>query len=147
MKAVMNLCKKDVNLVNSTVFIADEKGKEMYTAFLNDRVVNLLEVILEGLRPNDRLYTSDWRRMQRQMKKVLDLLFNEGLEASDTANRVVIHTLRHSFASHLAINGTPIFTIQKLLNHKDIKQTMRYAKLAPDSGRNFVCGLWGEKVQ
>jgi len=33
------------------------------------------------------------------------------------------------------INGTPIFTIQKLLNHKDIAMTMRYAKLAPDSGR------------
>ena len=142
MKAVMNLCKKDVNLANSTVYIADEKGKEMYTAFLNDRVLKLLEVKLEGLRPNDRLYTSDWRRMQRQMKKVLDLLFNEGLESSDTANRVVIHTLRHSFASHLAINGTPIFTIQKLLNHKDIKQTMRYAKLSPESGREFVCGLW-----
>ena len=30
------------------------------------------------------------------------------------------------------------FTIQKLLNHKDIKQTLRYAKLAPDSGRDMV---------
>jgi hypothetical protein len=28
------------------------------------------------------------------------------------------------------------------MNHKDIKQTMRYAKLAPDSGRDFVNGLY-----
>ena len=143
MKAVMNLCKKDVNLENRTVFMADEKGKEKYTAFLNDRVVKMLEVRFEGLKPNDRLYVSDWRRMQRQMKKVLDVLFNDGLDADDSSNRVVIHTLRHTFASHLAINGTPIFTIQKLLNHKDIKQTMRYAKLSPDSGRDHVEGLWG----
>jgi site-specific recombinase XerD len=66
---------------------------------------------------------------------------NDGLETSDRKNRVVIHTLRHTFASHLAINGTPIFTIQKLMNHKDIKMTMRYAKLAPDSGRESVNNL------
>ncbi len=53
-------------------------------------------------------------------------------------NRAVIHTLRHTFASHLAINGTPIFTVQKLLNHSKIDMTLRYAKLMPDSGREFV---------
>jgi integrase len=56
-------------------------------------------------------------------------------------NKVVIHTLRHTFASHLAINETPIFTIQKLMNHKDIKMTLRYAKLSPDSGREAVLKL------
>jgi integrase len=61
-------------------------------------------------------------------------LFNSELDTKDTKNRLVIHSLRHTFASHLAINETPIFTIQKLMNHKDIKMTMRYAKLAPDSG-------------
>jgi len=40
-----------------------------------------------------------------------------------------------------AINGTPIFTIQKLLNHKDINMTLRYAKLAPNSGRDSIKGL------
>jgi site-specific recombinase XerD len=54
----------------------------------------------------------------------------------------VIHTLRHTFASHLAINGTPIFTIKELMNHSDIEQTMRYAKLAPDSGKKNVLNLY-----
>ena len=58
--------------------------------------------------------------------------------AKDAKNRTVIHT----FASHLAINGTPIFTIQKLLNHSDIKMTMRYAKLAPDSGKMAIEELY-----
>ena len=61
---------------------------------------------------------------------------------NDRKNRVVFHTLRHTFASHLAINGTPIFTIQKLMNHKDITMTMRYAKLAPDSGREAIENLF-----
>lgn len=72
------------------------------------------------------------------MKAVLDDLFNGGLDKRDSKYRVVTHTFRHTFASHLAISGTPIFTIQKLMNHKDIQQTMRYSKLTPDSGRDMV---------
>lgn len=71
------------------------------------------------------------------MKNIFDPLFNEGLDSKDAKNRVVIHSLRHTFASHLAINGTAIFTIQKLMNHRDIKMTMRYTKLAPDSGKDL----------
>ena len=66
----------------------------------------------------------------------LSKYFNVGLANDDRKNRVVTHTLRHTFASHLAIKGTPIYTIQKLMNHKDIKMTLRYAKLSPDSGYN-----------
>ncbi|WP_414017276.1 tyrosine-type recombinase/integrase [Aliarcobacter butzleri] len=55
---------------------------------------------------------------------------------------MVFHSLRHTFASHLAINGTPIFRIQKLINHKDIRMTLRYAKLSPDSGRESVKHLY-----
>lgn len=69
-------------------------------------------------------------------------LFNTDLNTKDRQNRVVIHSLRHTFASHLAINGTPIFTIQKLMNHKDISMTMRYAKLAPESGKESVQNLY-----
>jgi len=94
------------------------------------------------LKPNDKIISSSNRTISRKMKKVLDELFNDGLEVADAKNRAVIHTLRHTFASHLAINGTPIFTIQKLMNHKDIQQTLRYAKLAPDSGKDAVIQLW-----
>jgi integrase len=41
------------------------------------------------------------------------------------------HDLRHTFASKLAIAGTPIHTIQRLLGHSTIEMTMRYAHLSP----------------
>ena len=37
---------------------------------------------------------------------------------------------------------TPIYTVQKLMNHRDINMTLRYAKLAPDSGKDFVDELY-----
>ena len=87
---------------------------------------------------NDKLFTSN---PERRLRKVLDELFNDGIDFTDRKNKVVFHTLRHTFASHLAIIGTPIFTIQKLMNHKDIKMTLRYAKLSPDSGREAILNL------
>jgi site-specific recombinase XerD len=44
-------------------------------------------------------------------------------------NRIVIHSLRHTFALQLALANVPIRQIQELLNHSDISQTVRYAKL------------------
>ncbi|EHV4161683.1 tyrosine-type recombinase/integrase [Salmonella enterica] len=42
------------------------------------------------------------------------------------------HVLRHTFASHFMMNGGNILTLQKILGHASIQQTMVYAHLAPD---------------
>lgn len=42
------------------------------------------------------------------------------------------HVMRHTFASHFMMNGGNILTLQKILGHSSINQTMAYAHLAPD---------------
>ncbi|WP_413482910.1 tyrosine-type recombinase/integrase [Morganella psychrotolerans] len=42
------------------------------------------------------------------------------------------HVLRHSFATHFMINGGSIITLQRLLGHSSLSQTMTYAHFAPD---------------
>jgi site-specific recombinase XerD len=76
------------------------------------------------------------------IRPIYDDLFNKDLKKDDSKNRVVNHTLRHTFASHLAINGVSFFEIQKLLNHRDINMTMRYMKLAEQNKVNAVEGIY-----
>jgi len=65
--------------------------------------------------------------------------FNNGV--ADPRQRAVFHTLRHTFASWLAIQGIPIYTIAKLMGHKSIAMSERYSHLSPDSQRTAVKGL------
>jgi len=53
------------------------------------------------------------------------------LRESGIDESVRIHDLRHTFASRLVSEGVPIFDVSKLLGHKSITMTMRYAHLAP----------------
>ncbi|MNT76632.1 Tyrosine recombinase XerD [compost metagenome] len=42
------------------------------------------------------------------------------------------HVLRHTFATHFMANGGNIITLQRILGHANIQQTMTYAHFAPD---------------
>lgn len=48
------------------------------------------------------------------------------------------HTLRHTFASHLAMRGVPLHIVQKLLGHSTIGMTMRYSHVAPSTLRAAI---------
>jgi len=145
---IINVKKKDIDIHNKIISLRDYKNDSFYKGFFNDDVLKLLEIKLKDLKSNDfvLLFDTSITNLQsyisKKLQPILNELFNKDIETNDRQHRVVIHTLRHTFASHLAISGTPIFTIQKLMNHRDINMTLRYAKLAPDSGRDFVKELY-----
>ncbi len=121
LETVLAIQKKDIDLKSRTVKLKDFKNDSTYTGFIGERVYPLLADLLPDLNANDYIIGGKpkpvtARMIQVPLKKVLDRLFNQGLAKNDRKNRVVIHTLRHTFGSLLAIKGTPIYTIQRLMN-------------------------------
>jgi integrase len=72
-------------------------------------------------------------------RTVDDLGLNQGIK--DDRQKIVFHTLRHTFASWLVMDGASLQTVMELMGHKDIQTTMRYAHLAPDIKRNAAHDL------
>ena len=147
LETILNIQKKDIDIENHTITLKDLKNNSTYTSFLSDDIISILKNYIQQLTVNSFIVGGELnkyatRTLQRKLQNIINELFNIGLDKNDTKNRTVIHTLRHTFASHLAINGTPIFIIKKLMDHSNIEQTLRYAKLAPDSGKDNVEGLY-----
>lgn len=138
LKTIKNIKFKDINFENYTVTLEDFKTTSTYTGRINNTICAILRNEFIGKSKNDFVIDMPYRTIQRKLKKVMDTLFNKGLDSRDTKNRVVVHTLRHTFGSLLSINGTSIYKIQKLMNHSSIEITARYSKLGTDNGRAEV---------
>jgi integrase len=147
-KTILHYCVKDVDLDNKIIQSYDFKKETSYQSFLDDRTIHLLKIRLaQCSSPNDKLIDVPEikdidRWVSREMKIVLDDLFNIGLDASDRSQRVVIHTLRHTVLSHLGLKNSNIFLIKQISNHSSTSMVERYVKLNSDSGRDEIQNLW-----
>lgn len=125
---------------NSTIRLYDFKNESEYYGFIDNSLLDELKIFITNSGKNDdeflfknteiQNYTNQY--YYRKLQPIFDELFNS--DDTSRQDKVTIHTLRHTFASHLAINETPILTIKKLMNHNDISTTMKYAKLSKSSG-------------
>ncbi|MBN2646126.1 MAG: site-specific integrase [Desulfuromonadaceae bacterium] len=72
-------------------------------------------------------------------RTVNDLGLNDGID--DQRQKVCFHTMRHTFASRLAMAGVPLYTIKEAMGHHTIAMTERYAHLMPDTLREAMLHL------
>ena len=81
-----------------------------------------------------------WSECPRTFERIADELFNVGV--TDRLYRVTFHTLRHTFASWMAMAGTPLLTLKELLGHKTLAMVARYAKLMPSTTGDALRGVF-----
>jgi len=146
--AILNIKRGNIDFKTRTVQIFDTKNKSWYTAYMSSKMFNEEDYLyLEMFKNGDYIFWNDNRQLTHRIvayhtRPIYNELFNEGVAEDDYKNRVCNHTLRHTFASHLAINQVPIYEIKKLMNHKDIKMTLRYMKLSEANKISAVEGIY-----
>ena len=138
---IMTITASDIS-ENKVSLIDHKRGGMRYTTTLNKEAMNLIEAIDREIQPDESIFKLTEEAIQKRIQRRMNDLFNKGLDSKDSVHRCVIHSLRHTFASHLAIKGVPLSTIKKLMNHSSITTTERYAHLLPDAGTDAVMELY-----
>lgn len=140
---VFSLTWADVDLEQGLLTLRDTKGGRTRHAYMTEAVKAMLQGRPRG-KPDELVFPARGgeRRVQvsQAFRRVVEALgLNEGL--ADARQLVTFHTLRHTYASWLVMQGTPLYTVQRLLGHQTLAMTERYSHLAPDHMREAVKGL------
>jgi integrase len=132
----------DIDLPNGIIQIRDAKGGSRQS-YITEPIKEMLEALHDNKkhRKNDLIFPDLKGERQKQISRtfyevVKDLKFNQGI--TDNRYKVSFHTLRHTFASWLAIQGTSLYEIKELMGHKSIEMTERYAHLMPNVKQKAV---------
>lgn len=127
---VFNLRWQDVNLQGKTLTVAGEGAKTSETRHipLNAEALATLKAWKGQTSGTGYVFPGEKGKPMTDVKTAwLELLKNAGIVGFRW------HDMRHDFASRLVMAGVPLNTVRDLLGHTDIKMTLRYAHLAPDS--------------
>lgn len=143
-RSILNIKKQDVNLEKNEIMLSDFKRNNTYVGYFDDELKQFLGEFLAKKKPGASLIKLDYMQTYKKISKYLDK-FNDGLARDDRKNRVVLHTLRHTFASHLALKGADILAIKVLLNHANIEHSKRYTHLTPNDYKKHALNLYKDK--
>ena len=139
---IVNLKISDIDSQRMQIFIERAKGKK-------DRYVNLSPVLLDILRnyiktyqPKPKVYLFESEQtFTAYPTRTVQRIFQLAKEKAMIKKEVGVHSLRHSFATHLLEKGTDIKYIKEILGHFNIKTTERYLHVSKKALVNIVSPL------
>lgn len=126
---VINLKISDIDFERMTIHIRQSKYKK-------DRIVPLAESMAIGLKKylkaeNPHIWLFNGKELDgRYSVRGLSWVMRENLKKTTITKEVNLHSLRHSYATHLLEQGLNIVTLKELLGHADITTTMIYLHVA-----------------
>jgi len=126
---VINLKLSDIDFERKTIHIRQSKYKK-------DRIVPLSDFMAKGLKKyisveHPHVWLFNGKELDgRYSAKGLSWIMRETLKKTSIRKKVNLHSLRHSYATHLLEDGVNIVTIKNLLGHATIQTTMIYLHVA-----------------
>jgi site-specific recombinase XerD len=135
---VVKLKVKHIDSALGIIRVEQAKGKKDRQVMLSPETLDLLREWWKvrttrydaGVPAGERWLFPGRREGRPLTPRQVTRLFHETVEAAGIKKKVTLHTLRHSFATHLFDRGVDIRTIQALLGHEKLETTARYTRVA-----------------
>ena len=123
---VRSLRLQDLDFDRLQLKVVQGKNKKDRYVPLSKHLIRGLKTYIEAEKPKTYLLCFDSRYSQRGVQWVV----KQACKAAGITKDVCVHTLRHTFATHLLEDGLDIITLKNLLGHEDIETTMGYLQIA-----------------
>lgn len=136
----VNLKISDIDSVNMQIKIRQGKGRKDRITLLSKENLKLLRYYFKQFKPKDWLFPGENRDKHLTTRSV-ERIMDKAVEKAGITKPVTVHTLRHSFATHLLENGVDIYYIQRLLGHTNIKTTSIYLHMTNIKLKNIKSPL------
>jgi len=127
----LNMRPKDIDSVRMLIHVKNAKGKKDRYTLLSEKVLQLLREYYTIYKPKDYLFEGQFGGMYSS--RSAQVILKQVAEKAGIKKPITLHTLRHSFATHLLESGTDLRYIQDLLGHSSPKTTMIYTHVTNDS--------------
>ena len=132
---ILNLKWSDVDLKNLKITVINAKNNESMMIPINQTLYQeLLELSQKA--NGEYVFSNRDGRPFKDIKKG----FSSALKRAGIKD-FRFHDLRHTFGSHLVMQGVGLRTVQQLMGHKEIRMTMRYSHLSPEYVQKAVESL------
>jgi site-specific recombinase XerD len=126
---VVALRLEDVDSQRMVIRVRQGKGRKDRFVMLSPKLLAVLRAYWKAARPRPWLFPGP-DPVQPLHPRSVHRACRAACRAAGLGKHVTVHTLRHSFATHLLESGTDLRTIQVLLGHRSIKTTALYIHVA-----------------
>ncbi len=130
----------DILFDEHKIIVRQSKGNKDRVVMLPYSIVAYLEDYRKLYPPDEWVFAGQYKGEALSVGTVQTVMQNAVAKAG-LEKKASVHTLRHSFATHLLENGTDIRYIQQLLGHTNIKTTMVYTHILPKAARKVISPL------
>ena len=133
---------KHIDSSRMQIFIEEAKGKKDRYVALSPVLLDILRAYIKKYRPRPKVYLFESEQTgtaypTRTIQRLFQLAKSKAAISKDAG----IHSLRHSFATHLLEKGTDIRYIKEILGHFDIRTTERYLHVSRRQLVNVISPL------